>query len=69
MLSIREKNLYNDRRSDVCKKYTSFKPRALRQYSKVYELVNGTCTALEVRICVNESNLVYNLYIQVSIQN
>ena len=32
-----------------------------------YQLVKRTCTALKVRICVNDSNLVYKLYIYISI--
>ena len=30
-----------------------------------YQLAKGTCTTIEVRICVNESNVLYKLYILV----
>ena len=58
MLSISERNFYNDLGSHVCKNYACLKLQALRQYSETF-------IALKVWIFVNYSILVYKLCILV----
>ena len=63
VLSISKGNLYNDLGSHVCKNHTSFKLQALRHYSEVLSISERNFHSAQIRICANDSNLVYKLCI------
>ena len=58
MLSISEKILYKNRSLDKCKKFPSLKIQVLRQCFKVFLIITRNVQALEVWICVNDSNCI-----------
>ena len=65
VLRISERKLYKNRISDTCKKHTSLKPHVIRQYSEMLSISERNLHSPRVPICVNNSNLVYKLYILV----